>query len=392
MDDFARHLLHWYDLHGRHDLPWQHPRAPYRVWVSEVMLQQTQVATVLPYFERFVDALPDVRALAAASEDRVLALWSGLGYYRRARYLHAAAQRCVVRHDGELPRDFESLAALPGIGRSTAGAILALAHEQRHAILDGNVKRVLSRYHGVAGWPGERTVENALWAHAETHTPEARIADYTQAIMDLGATVCTRANPRCDACPQAQVCAAHRAGITAVIPAARPARALPEKYTFFVVLRDEHDRVLLQRRPPQGVWPGLWSLPEAADEHAAQELASRLAALDLDTAVALPVILHVFTHFKLHASSIEWHGVRARSAVADDPATRWYSRAEIADLGIPAPVRKVLMRWPEASSAKNSSAKPKASIARHGRANSANASTNTSDAKRGNSGLTTRPC
>ena len=392
MDDFARHLLHWYSLHGRHDLPWQHPRTPYRVWISEVMLQQTQVATVIPYFERFVDALPDVRALAAASEDRVLALWSGLGYYRRARYLHAAAQRCLVQHDGELPRDFESLAALPGIGRSTAGAILALAHGRRHAILDGNVKRVLSRYHGVGGWPGERVVENALWSHAGTHTPETRVADYTQAIMDLGATVCTRANPRCDVCPHAQVCIAHRDGTTATIPAARPARALPEKHTFFVVLRDEYDRVLLQRRPPQGVWPGLWSLPEAADERDARALASRLADLEHGTAVALPGILHVFTHFRLHASPIEWRGVCARSAVADYPAIRWYSRAEIADLGIPAPVRKVLMRWPEASSAKSSSAKPKGSIARRGRANSASASTNTSAAKRGSSGLPTRPC
>lgn len=392
MDDFARHLLRWYDLHGRHDLPWQRPRTPYRVWISEVMLQQTQVATVIPYFERFVAALPDVRSLADAPEDRVLALWSGLGYYRRARYLHAAAQECVARHAGKLPRDFESLAALPGIGRSTAGAILALAHGQRHAILDGNVKRVLSRYHGVGGWPGERVVENALWSHAEMHTPEARIADYTQAIMDLGATVCTRASPCCDVCPQTQTCIAYRDDATAVIPAARPTRVLPDRHKFFVVLRDRHDRVLLQRRPLQGVWPGLWSLPEAADEHAARQLASRLADVDRGVAVALPEILHVFTHFRLHAAPIEWRGVRARAAVADDPATRWYSRAEIADLGIPAPVKKVLMQWPEASSAKNSSAKPKVSTARRGRANSASASTNTSAAKRGSSGSVTRPC
>jgi A/G-specific adenine glycosylase len=378
VDDFARHLLRWYDHHGRHDLPWQRHRTPYRVWISEVMLQQTQVGTVIPYFERFVDALPDVRALAAAPEDRVLALWSGLGYYRRARYLHAAAQQCVAQHAGELPRDFESLAALPGIGRSTAAAILALAHGQRHAILDGNVKRVLSRYHGVGGWPGERVVENALWSHAETHTPGARIADYTQAIMDLGATVCTRANPRCDACPQAQACVAHRNGTTAAIPAARPARVLPEEHTFFVVLRDQHDRVLLQRRPPQGVWPRLWSLPEAADERAARELASHLANLECSAAIALPEILHVFTHFRLHVSPIEWHGVRVRAAVADDHATCWYSRAEIADLGIPALVRKILVSPPEAPPAKNASAKPKASAARHGRVNPSGAPSNPS--------------
>lgn len=392
MDDFARGLLHWYDRHGRHDLPWQQPRAPYRVWVSEVMLQQTQVATVIPYFRRFVDALPDVRALAAASEDRVLALWSGLGYYRRARHLHAAAKVCVARHGGELPRDFESLAALPGIGRSTAGAILALAHGQRHAILDGNVKRVLSRYHGLRGWPGERALENALWLHAEAHTPTARVDDYTQAVMDLGATVCTRANPRCGECPQSRDCTARRDETTAAIPAARPARILPEKATVFVVLRDHGDRVLLQRRPPQGVWPGLWSLPEAIDESRARELAASLADLDRGGAIALPVILHVFTHFRLRATPIEWRGVRARAAIADEPATRWYSRTEIADLGIPAPVKKVLMQWPEPSSAKSSNAKPKGSTARRGRANSASASTNTSAAKRGSSGSATRPC
>lgn len=392
MDDFARRLLRWYDRHGRHDLPWQHPRTPYRVWVSEVMLQQTQVATVIPYFERFVAALPDIAALAAAPEDRVLALWSGLGYYRRARHLHAAARQCLALHGGELPRDFESLAALPGIGRSTASAILAQAHGQRRAILDGNVKRVLGRYHGVRGWPGERAVEQTLWSHAELHTPETRIADYTQAIMDLGATVCTRARPRCGECPQAKDCIARRDGLTTAIPAPRPARALPERRRVFVILRDGRGRVLLQRRPPQGVWPGLWSVPEADNDLDAHALASRLAAIDRGAAAALPEIRHAFTHFKLRATPLEWRGVRAHPAIADEPALRWYSRAELADLGIPAPVRKVLTSWPESYSAKNSDAKPKASTGRRGRASSANASTNTSASKRGRSGLITRPC
>ena len=341
IDGFARRLLDWYDRHGRHDLPWQHPRTPYRVWISEVMLQQTQVATVIPYFGRFVAALPDVRALASASEDRVLALWSGLGYYRRARHLHAAAKLCVTQHGGELPRDFDALAALPGIGRSTAGAILALAHGRRHAILDGNVKRVLSRWHGMRGWPGERVVENTLWAHAEAHTPTSRVAAYTQAIMDLGATVCTRGSPRCDACPLARDCSAQRDGLTGKIPAPRPARTLPEKQSVFVVLRDRHDRVLLQRRPPRGVWPGLWSLPEAADARGARELASRLAELD-GGAAALPEIRHAFTHFKLLATPIEWRGVRVHPGIADAPDARWCSRTDIAELGIPAPVRKLL--------------------------------------------------
>ncbi len=346
MDDFARRLLHWYDRHGRHDLPWQHPRTPYRVWVSEVMLQQTQVATVIPYFERFVAALPDLGALAAAPEDRVLALWSGLGYYRRARHLHAAAKLCVAEHHGDLPRDFQSLATLPGIGRSTAGAILALAHQQRHAILDGNVKRVLARFHGVRGWPGERTIEQALWSHAEAHAPATRIADYTQAIMDLGATVCTRANPRCSACPQVRACTAHRDRLTTAIPEPRPARVLPERRVIFIVLRDERDRVLLQRRPPQGVWPGLWSLPEADNDGDAHALASHLAELDHGMVAALPEIHHVFTHFKLQAMPIEWCAVRAYPVIADEPALRWCCRAEIADLGIPAPIRKLLRGRP----------------------------------------------
>lgn len=344
MDAFARRLLDWFDQHGRHDLPWQHPRTPYRVWVSEVMLQQTQVATVIPYFERFMAALPDLPTLAAAHADRVLALWSGLGYYQRARHLHATAKWCVANHRGELPRDFEALTALPGIGRSTAGAILALARGQRHAILDGNVKRVLCRFHGLRGWPGERATENALWEHAEAHTPMTRVDDYTQAIMDLGATVCTRSNPRCDACPQARKCIAQREGLTVELPTRRPARALPEKQIVWIMLRDRRGRVLLQRRPPTGVWPGLWSLPEAADPHAACELAAQLAEIDGNAGATLPEILHTFTHFRLRITPRKWRGARKRHAVADDPDSRWCSRADIAALGVPAPVRSLLSR------------------------------------------------
>ena len=392
MDDFARQLLRWHDLHGRHDLPWQHPRTPYRVWISEVMLQQTQVATVMPYFERFVAALPEVRVLAAAPEDRIMALWSGLGYYRRARHLHAAAQICVAQHGGELPRDFAALAALPGIGRSTAGAILALSDGQRHPILDGNVKRVLTRFHGIRGWPGERSIENTLWTHAEAHTPTTRLADYTQAIMDLGAMVCTRANPRCDDCPQTRECAAYRDNLVATLPTPRPARTLPEKQALWIVLRDQRGRVLLQRRPPQGVWPGLWSLPEATDARAAHELASRLAELDGAVATRLPEIRHAFTLFRLQATPIEWRNVRAHGSVADGPDAHWCAHAEVAEFGIPTPVKKVLMQCLALSSARNSSTKPKDSNARRGRANSASASTTTSEGKPGSSGSPTRRC
>jgi A/G-specific adenine glycosylase len=342
VDAFARRLVAWYERHGRHDLPWQHPRTPYRVWISEVMLQQTPVASVTGYFQRFVAALPDVGALAAAPEDRVLALWSGLGYYHRARHLHAAAKVCAARYDAQLPVAYDDLVALPGIGRSTAGAILALAHGQRHAILDGNAKRVLSRWHGVSGWPGASVVRDRLWAYAQAHTPATRTADYTQAIMDLGATVCHRRVPECGACPQANHCTAHRAGTTAEIPGRRPRRMLPERQTVFIVLRDREGRVLLQRRPPQGVWPGLWSLPEAADVNAARVLAACLAGVDGRTAKALPEVRHGFTHFKLRATPLEWCSVGPHPAVADAPDVRWCGREQIAALGIPAPVRKLL--------------------------------------------------
>jgi len=342
VDDFARKLLRWFDRHGRHDLPWQHPRTPYRVWISEVMLQQTQVATVIPYFKRFTAALPDLPALAAASEDRVLALWSGLGYYRRARHLHAAARLCVERHGGELPRDFDALAALPGIGRSTAGAILALAHGERRAILDGNVRRVLARFHGIRGWPGERAVENRLWKLAERHTPAARVADYTQAIMDLGATTCTRSRPRCEHCPQARECVAHAQSLTAEIPQRRPARMLPEKHVVWLVLGDAHGRVLLTRRGSQGVWPGLWSLPEAPDRASAIRTAARLAGLGRVRPSALPMVRHGFTHFRLHALPLHWCAARGGHAIADAPDLRWCTPEDLGALGIPAPVRELL--------------------------------------------------
>src|SRR5262245_49623140 len=206
MNAFAEAVLAWYDVHGRRNLPWQHPRTPYRVWISEVMLQQTQVATVIPYFERFVTRFPNVDALARTDIDDVLHLWTGLGYYARARNLHAAAKRIVEHHRGELPHELDELQALPGIGRSTPGAPLSAGHGIRAPILDGNVKRVLARYFGVPGYPGQNAVAEVLWAHAESTTPCERVADYTQAIMDLGATLCTRSNPRCSNCPVASNC------------------------------------------------------------------------------------------------------------------------------------------------------------------------------------------
>jgi A/G-specific adenine glycosylase len=338
-------LLPWFDRHGRHDLPWQAAapgggRDAYRVWLSEVMLQQTQVATVIPYFQRFVEALPTLPALARADEDHVLALWSGLGYYRRARFLHRAAKLCVERHGGELPREFDSLAALPGIGRSTAGAILAQAYGLRFAILDGNVKRVLSRYHAVEGHPGQTAVEKALWQLAESHTPAERVADYTQAIMDLGATVCVRSRPLCLACPLADACVARREGRTAQLPSPKPGKALPTRTTTMLVLRDASGRVLLERRGPTGVWSGLWSLPEAAGHDAAWRLAEAHARLD--DAEALAPFVHVFSHYRLAVEPLLFDGATARPGIADNPATRWYARDEWPALGLPAPVRTLL--------------------------------------------------
>jgi len=346
VSEFARRLLDWFDRDGRHDLPWQHPRTPYRVWVAEIMLQQTQVQTVIPYYGRFLDALPALPDLAAADLDRVLALWSGLGYYARARNLHRAAQICVEQHGGELPRDFDALAALPGIGRSTAGAILAQAHGDRFAILDGNVKRTLCRYHGIGGWPGSPAVEKQLWQLAESHLPDERLADYTQAVMDFGATLCTRANPACVLCPLQADCVALREGRVEQLPEPRPGKPLPERRTIMLVLRDGEGRVLLQRRPPGGVWQGLWSLPEASDHDEARAFVGRHSDADFDAGQPLPLFEHVFSHYRLHIEPLGWRGTCPRTAVADaagdNAELRWHPIDRMDELGLPAPVRKLL--------------------------------------------------
>jgi A/G-specific adenine glycosylase len=341
-DGFATHLLEWFDRCGRHDLPWQHPRAPYRVWLSEIMLQQTQVQVVVPYFERFVAALPDVPALARAPLDDVLALWSGLGYYARARNLHAAARTCVASHGGELPRDFDALIALPGIGRSTAGAILAQAWGERFPILDGNVKRVLARYHGIDGWPGTPMVEKRMWVLAEAQMPDARMADYTQAQMDFGATLCTRFDPACVVCPLQHGCVALREGRVAELPTPKPGRPLPERSAVVMLLQDDAGRVLLQRRPASGVWAALWSLPEAGEHAQARDWFTIHADGDYDAGEPLAAIAHGFTHYRLQLQPVRWREVALRARVADNGDLRWVAPAELASLGIPAPIRKLL--------------------------------------------------
>ncbi|PJK01772.1 A/G-specific adenine glycosylase [Lysobacteraceae bacterium NML03-0222] len=348
---FAERLIAWFEQHGRHDLPWMQPRTPYRVWLSEIMLQQTQVTTVIPYFQRFVAALPDLPSLAEADSDQVLSLWSGLGYYSRARNLHTAAKQCVAQHGGQLPQDFDALLALPGIGPSTAGAILAQAWNAPYPILDGNVKRVLSRLHGVEGWPGLPAVEKHLWQLAWASLPATpeRMADYTQAQMDLGATLCSRSRPHCLHCPFADICIAQNTGRTASLPAPRPKKALPARQTQMLWLRDTAGRSLLLRRPASGVWPSLWSLPEAADSEALIRTARQYARLADDaTAIALPAIVHVFTHFRLQIQPFLLQALAPHPTVGDNDALRWASREELASLGIPAPVRKLIEQEPTA--------------------------------------------
>ena len=341
-ENFAQRLLDWFDHGGRHDLPWQHPRTPYRVWLAEIMLQQTQVKTATPYFQRFVAAFPSLPALAAASLDEVLAQWSGLGYYARARNLHTSARLCCERHAGDLPRDFDALVALPGIGRSTAGAILAQAWGERFPILDGNVKRVLARYHGIAGWPNLPAVEKQLWALAAAHLPTTRLADYTQAQMDFGATLCTRQNPACMLCVMNTDCIALRDGRVEELPTPRPGKPLPERTALMLLAQNADGEVLLQRRPPTGIWASLWSLPEA-DTH---EQARAWFALHLhgeyDHAEALAEIPHVFSHYRLRMHPLRWQALVARDVVRDNDDLRWMSRAALATLGLPAPIRKLL--------------------------------------------------
>ena len=341
----AAPLLAWFDRAGRKHLPWQQDPTAYRVWVSEIMLQQTQVATVIDYYQRFMQRFPDVRALAAAPVDEVLHLWTGLGYYARARNLHRAAQLIVAEHGGDFPQTIAAAQALPGIGRSTAGAILALSRSQRHPILDGNVKRVLARYFGIEGFPGEREVEKTLWSLADQCTPAERVAHYTQAIMDLGATVCTRSRPRCADCPVTDGCVARRENLTAVLPQPKPPRDVPTRRTTMLVVRDADGRVLLERRPPTGVWARLWSLPEVDD---AGDAAARLLerhGVSAPASRALAPFVHTFSHYRLDVTPLLFDDARA-TRVADADA-RWHAASDYDALGLPAPVRKLLMQLEE---------------------------------------------
>ena len=341
---FSDRVLDWYARHGRRDLPWQSQTTPYRVWVSEIMLQQPQGATVIPYFERFMQCCPDVETLARAGQDQVLHYWSGLGYYARARHLHAAAKQVLNQHNGRFPEVFDEVVALPGVGRSTAGAILALACGQPHPILDGNVKRVLARYHAVAGWPGQARVQRELWTLAERHTPAHASAAYTQAMMDLGATVCTRTRPRCDDCPLHGGCAARAAGRQTDYPSPRPKKVLPVRATGMLLLCNDTAEVLLEKRPPAGIWGGLWSFPELhmEDEPVSwcrDKLGIRVADIE-----RWPVVRHTFSHFHLDITPLLAQANDTTRAVMEDRGLLWYNPAGTGQRGLAAPVDALLQR------------------------------------------------
>lgn len=342
--EFATRLLNWFDAHGRRDLPWQQPRTAYRVWISEVMLQQTQVATVVPYFHRFVARFPDVATLAAAAVDDVLATWSGLGYYSRARNLHRAARQCVERHGGEVPNTPETLLALPGVGRSTAAAILAQAFGQRAAILDGNVKRVLARHAGIDGHPGQSSIERQLWALAEARLPTVRLADYTQAMMDLGASRCTPKQPQCGDCPVRGDCIALAHDRVMQLPTPKPRKATPIRSITMLVQIDADDRVLFERRPPTGIWGGLLGLPEYPDATAARaDLLRR--GITVSASRVDPPYRHVFTHFRLDIQPLVVEiGAIDAAGDAGEATHEWHARSEFADLALPTAVRRVLDR------------------------------------------------
>ncbi|HZQ62785.1 MAG TPA: A/G-specific adenine glycosylase [Casimicrobiaceae bacterium] len=339
---FAARILLWHRRHGRHDLPWQGTRDPYRIWLSEVMLQQTQVTSVIPYFQRFVEAFPDLASLAAASLDDVMRLWSGLGYYRRARHLHEAARIIVREHHGVFPRDVEAIAALPGIGRSTAAAIAAFAFGTRGAILDGNVKRVLARHCGVEGYPGSPQVEGALWNIAEAELPETGIEAYTQAMMDLGATVCVRSRPRCDACPVANDCIALRTHRVEMLPTPRPARVLPQREVDVLMIESD-GAWLFERRGSAGVWSGLWSLPELARGDDPVQSCRLRFGLEVSTTERLPPIEHAFTHYRL-----TMHPVRLVAASplvqASAPDRAWITSEAAIRGALPAPIKRLVQR------------------------------------------------
>ena len=339
---FSHQVLDWFDQHGRKHLPWQQNINPYRVWISEIMLQQTQVTTVIPYFERFMDSFPDVQALAKASEDDVLHHWSGLGYYSRARNLHKAAKMVVEEFKGQFPLSVEGLNELPGIGRSTAGAIASISMNIRAPILDGNVKRVLARYFAVSGWPGQTATASKLWDIAEQLTPHERVADYTQVMMDLGAMVCTRTKPTCQLCPLQNDCLSHLAGEETRYPESKPKKIKPERSIRMLLVVNKYGEVLLEKRPPTGIWGGLWGLPEIPIENDLEDSANDKTGLELAGFEEWQSFRHTFSHYHLDITPIKTFVQSDSGTVNDGARWHWFQPDQPSELGLAAPVKKLL--------------------------------------------------
>ncbi|MBE8716116.1 A/G-specific adenine glycosylase [Cellvibrio polysaccharolyticus] len=344
---FSKAVLAWYDKHGRKHLPWQQDISPYRVWLSEIMLQQTQVTTVIPYFERFIARFPDVRSLALAPVDDVLHLWTGLGYYARARNLHRCAQTVVSEYGGEFPDTVEALSELPGIGRSTAGAIVSIAFKKRAAILDGNVKRVLARHQAIAGWPGETATLRSLWEVAERFTPPRRANHYTQAMMDMGATLCTRSRPACERCPVQFDCVAYGQGNVLDYPGKKNRKPLPEKSVQLVMVRNPAGDILLEQRPDSGIWGGLWSFPEvASDLDASDWVQDKFGAVT--TTELWDTWRHTFSHYHLDITPVLVQLKKSPVAISEKKALCWFNPLAPQALGLAAPVKKLLDKIAEA--------------------------------------------
>jgi len=339
MPDFASGIINWQKVHGRHDLPWQNTRDPYAIWISEIMLQQTQVSAVVGYYQRFMQRFPDIATLAAASQEHVLQCWSGLGYYSRARNLHAAAQQIMRIHAGQFPQALDAIQGLPGIGRSTAAAIAAFSFSQRQAILDGNVKRVLARFFGIEGWPGQPAVEKQLWQLAEQMLPEHDIEAYTQGLMDLGATLCAR-RPVCGNCPVQQGCVALRDAKAHMLPSPKPRRPVSQRHTTMLLLMSGNE-VLLEKRPSSGIWGGLWSLPETNGDLDMQEEVQRRFKVQAEPLAVLPPLVHAFTHYTLTITPQPMR-VRQRLLQAMKPGLLWLDIEDAGGAALPAPVKKLL--------------------------------------------------
>jgi A/G-specific adenine glycosylase len=341
---FQNQVLTWFDAHGRKHLPWQENKTPYRVWISEIMLQQTQVSTVIPYFERFMQRFPDIKSLAIAQEDEVLHLWTGLGYYTRARNLHRSAKIIHYDYSGHFPNTLNDIEKLPGIGRSTAGAIFSIAFQQPAAILDGNVKRVLTRFHAILAWPGEKKAHDYLWQLAEKYTPQQRTADYAQAMMDLGATLCTRGKPNCVQCPLKKSCSALAQGLEKKLPRSKPKKILPVRLASLLLIKNKN-RILLFKRPPTGIWGGLWTPPDLTGHVSLDEIKKhcrQYLKLQTDVIHKHDVFRHTFSHFHLDILPVVISVKKLPSKLLESEQQIWYNLQASQTIGLPAPVKKLL--------------------------------------------------